>query len=31
MMRDMLEARLDRSILESAGRTAELVQFELPV
>ncbi|KVV07323.1 hypothetical protein [Burkholderia ubonensis] len=30
-MRDMLEARLDRSIPNSAGRTAELVQFELPV
>ncbi|MEX3555972.1 MAG: hypothetical protein VB131_05070 [Burkholderia gladioli] len=30
-MREMLEAKMDRSIRDSAGRTAELVQSELPV
>lgn len=30
-MREILEARLDRQIRDSAGRTAELVQLELPV
>lgn len=30
-MRELLEPRMDRSIRDSAGRNAELVQFELPV
>ncbi|HEP6431462.1 TPA: hypothetical protein VDB83_005794 [Burkholderia cenocepacia] len=30
-MQELLEARIDRSIRDSAGRTAELIQLELPV